>query len=172
VTGADGTVTTLTARHAVVVATGSSVLRPGIAGLREAAPWTSRKGKYQARAVGGVIVARAKGEAVDDRPWGRHAAAADKRAVPQVIFTDPKVASVGLTAAAGLRILNDLGDDVNVIAGGQSLLPIMSMRLATPAHLVDITGIPELHRATASPSSIRYGSAPPPGGCSSRAGDC
>jgi carbon-monoxide dehydrogenase medium subunit len=62
------------------------------------------------------------------------------------------------TSAEAARILNDLGDDVKVIAGGQSLLPIMNMRLATPAHLVDITGIPELHRATASPSSIRYGS--------------
>ncbi|MFG1764576.1 dihydrolipoyl dehydrogenase family protein [Micromonospora parva] len=68
----------------------------------------THQGKYQARAVGDVIVARATGEAVDDRPWGRHVATADARAVPQVVFTDPEVASVGLTAAAaraaGLRI--------------------------------------------------------------------
>ncbi|MEV6442976.1 NAD(P)/FAD-dependent oxidoreductase [Amycolatopsis sp. NPDC051716] len=68
----------------------------------------THQGKYQARAVGDVIVARAKGEPVDDAPWGRHAATADERAVPQVVFTDPEVASVGLTAAkaeaAGLRI--------------------------------------------------------------------
>lgn len=68
----------------------------------------THQGKYQARAVGDVIVARAKGEAADDRPWGRHVATADERAVPQVVFTDPEVASVGLTAAAaeatGLRI--------------------------------------------------------------------
>jgi pyruvate/2-oxoglutarate dehydrogenase complex dihydrolipoamide dehydrogenase (E3) component len=278
-TGADGTVTTLTARHAVVVATGSSALLPGIAGLREAAPWTSREaaaagriparlaiigggvvaaematafaglgstvtvlardgllpqaepfagervrksleeagasvhlgaeaasvnrdgngtvhlklvgseqmeadellvavgrtpntqdigldniglrpggwltvddtlrvtgqdgapvgggwlyaagdvnhhvllthqGKYQARAVGDVIVARAKGEAADDRPWGRHAATADERAVPQVVFTDPEVASVGLTAAAaaaaGLRI-RVIDYDLGAVAG-------------------------------------------------------
>ncbi|WP_290054788.1 dihydrolipoyl dehydrogenase family protein [Amycolatopsis solani] len=67
----------------------------------------THQGKYQARAVGDVIVARAKGEPVDDAPWGRHAATADERAVPQVVFTEPEVASVGLTAAkaeaAGLR---------------------------------------------------------------------
>ena len=68
----------------------------------------THQGKYQGRAVGDVIVARAKGEAVDDGRWGRHAATADERAVPQVVFTDPEIASVGLTAAAaeaaGLRI--------------------------------------------------------------------
>ncbi|MET8998678.1 NAD(P)/FAD-dependent oxidoreductase [Amycolatopsis sp. NPDC004169] len=68
----------------------------------------THQGKYQARAVGDVIVARAKGEPVDDAPWGRHAATADERAVPQVVFTEPEVASVGLTAAkavaAGLNI--------------------------------------------------------------------
>ena len=68
----------------------------------------THQGKYQARAVGDVIVVRAKGEAVEDGRWGRHVATADERAVPQVVFTDPEVASVGLTAAAaeaaGLRI--------------------------------------------------------------------
>ncbi|MBB4689196.1 dihydrolipoyl dehydrogenase family protein [Amycolatopsis jiangsuensis] len=68
----------------------------------------THQGKYQARAVGDVIVARAEGEPVEGGRWGRHAATADERAVPQVIFTEPEVASVGLTAAAaeaaGLRI--------------------------------------------------------------------
>ncbi len=60
----------------------------------------THQGKYQARAAGRVIAARAKGEAVDDRPWGAHVATADARSVPQVTFTDPEVASVGLTEAA------------------------------------------------------------------------
>ncbi|MGK5683667.1 dihydrolipoyl dehydrogenase family protein [Actinoplanes sp. URMC 104] len=68
----------------------------------------THQGKYQARAVGDVIVARAEGETVEDARWGRHVATADERAVPQVVFTDPEVASVGLTAAAaeaaGLRV--------------------------------------------------------------------
>ena len=60
----------------------------------------THQGKYQARAVGDVIVARAKGEDVDDAPWGRHVATADQAAVPQVTFSIPEVASVGLTEAA------------------------------------------------------------------------
>src|SRR4030088_2743023 len=36
------------------------------------------------------------------------------------------------------------GDDGRVLAGGQSLVPIMAFRLARPAHLVDINGVTEL----------------------------
>jgi len=60
----------------------------------------THQGKYQARAAGDVIVARAKGAAVKDQKWGAHVATADHSAVPQVTFTDPEVASVGLTAEA------------------------------------------------------------------------
>ncbi len=64
-------------------------------------------GKYSARATGDVVAARAAGEPVDDGRWGRHATTAQERAVPQVVFTIPEVAGVGLTAAeaeaAGLR---------------------------------------------------------------------
>lgn len=60
----------------------------------------THQGKYQARAAGDVIAARARGEAVDDAPWGRHAATADHAAVPQVTFSIPEVGSVGLTEAA------------------------------------------------------------------------
>src|SRR5690606_6242387 len=63
----------------------------------------THQGKYQARAAGDVIVARATGSAVDDAPWGRHVATADAAAVPQVTFTDPEVASVGRTAAEAER---------------------------------------------------------------------
>jgi carbon-monoxide dehydrogenase medium subunit len=38
------------------------------------------------------------------------------------------------------------GDDGRVLAGGQSLVPIMAFRLARPAHLVDINGVTELAR--------------------------
>ncbi|MGW1540132.1 dihydrolipoyl dehydrogenase family protein [Streptomyces sp. NPDC002309] len=58
----------------------------------------THQGKYQARIAGTVIGARAKNEAIDDTPWGTHVATADHAAVPQVVFTTPEVASVGLTS--------------------------------------------------------------------------
>ena len=36
------------------------------------------------------------------------------------------------------------GDDVRIIAGGQTLVPLMAMRLARPKRLIDIARIPEL----------------------------
>lgn len=68
----------------------------------------THQGKYQARAAGDVIAARSRGEVVADQPWARHVATADHAAVPQVVFSEPEVASVGYTAdaarAAGLTV--------------------------------------------------------------------
>ncbi|MDO4098616.1 dihydrolipoyl dehydrogenase family protein [Clavibacter michiganensis] len=80
----------------------------------------THQGKYQARAAGEVIAARATGGTVDDAPWGVHVATADHRAVPQVTFTDPEVASVGLTAKAaeeaGIR-MRVVDYDLGSVAG-------------------------------------------------------
>lgn len=71
----------------------------------------THQGKYQARAAGDVIAARATGNAVDDAPWGAHVATADHAVVPQVTFSEPEVASVGLTATAA----RDAGFDIRVV---------------------------------------------------------
>jgi dihydrolipoamide dehydrogenase len=80
----------------------------------------THQGKYQGRMAGAAIGARAQGEPVDDAPWGRHVATADKAAVPQVVFTDPEVAAVGLSAAeaeqAGLRV-RAVDHDLAQVAG-------------------------------------------------------
>src|ERR1700752_643656 len=35
-------------------------------------------------------------------------------------------------------MLSQLGEDAKLLAGGQSLIPLMKLRLANPAHLVDL----------------------------------
>jgi carbon-monoxide dehydrogenase medium subunit len=47
--------------------------------------------------------------------------------------------------------------DAKVLAGGQSLVPLLSMRLAAPAMLVDINGIAELAHVTSDGSGVRVG---------------
>lgn len=83
----------------------------------------THQGKYQARAAGDAIAARAAGRALDTAPWGAHVATADHGAVPQVAFTDPEIASVGLTESAarekGLRI-RVLDYDLASVAGAST----------------------------------------------------
>ncbi|MFF3463618.1 dihydrolipoyl dehydrogenase family protein [Streptomyces sp. NPDC002619] len=69
----------------------------------------THQGKYQARIAGAAIAARASGVPIlESDPWGAHAATADHDAVPQVVFTDPEAAAVGLSLAeaeqAGHRV--------------------------------------------------------------------
>jgi pyruvate/2-oxoglutarate dehydrogenase complex dihydrolipoamide dehydrogenase (E3) component len=68
----------------------------------------THEGKYQARIAGAAIGARAAGHPLDTTPWGAHAATADHHAVPQIFFTNPEAAAVGLSAEqaeqAGHRI--------------------------------------------------------------------
>jgi dihydrolipoamide dehydrogenase len=71
----------------------------------------THQGKYQARAAGDVIAARSRGEVVADDAWGRHVATADHAAVPQVVFSEPEVASVGLTADAA----REAGREIEVV---------------------------------------------------------
>ncbi len=80
----------------------------------------THQGKYQARAAGEAIAARLQGRPVADGPWGANAATADHAAVPHVVFSDPEVASVGLTeASARERGLNvrAVEYDLGAVAG-------------------------------------------------------
>ncbi|MFB8079181.1 dihydrolipoyl dehydrogenase family protein [Streptomyces sp. NPDC056013] len=64
----------------------------------------THQGKYQARIAGAAIAARAKDTgALDESSWGAHAATADHAAVPQVVFSDPEAAAVGLSLAEAER---------------------------------------------------------------------
>ena len=48
------------------------------------------------------------------------------------------------SVADALSLLGQYGEEAKVIAGGHSLLPMMKLRFAEPAHLIDINGIDEL----------------------------
>lgn len=45
---------------------------------------------------------------------------------------------------AAVELLAELGDDAKLIAGGQSLVPMLALRLAVPEHLVDVRRIDQL----------------------------
>ncbi|MFJ1777233.1 dihydrolipoyl dehydrogenase family protein [Streptomyces anulatus] len=80
----------------------------------------THQGKYQARIAGAAIAARTGKTPLETAPWGAHAATADHGAVPQVVFTDPEAASVGLTLAeaerAGHRV-RAVDHDLAAVAG-------------------------------------------------------
>jgi carbon-monoxide dehydrogenase medium subunit len=48
------------------------------------------------------------------------------------------------TVAEAVDLLAEYGDEASVLAGGQSLIPLLALRLARPAVLIDINGIAEL----------------------------
>lgn len=58
-----------------------------------------------------------------------------------------------------LEALHQGGTEARVIAGGQSLMPMLNMRLARPATLVDITRIPELSRIETKGDHVTVGAA-------------
>lgn len=54
-------------------------------------------------------------------------------------------------------MLAALGPEAKVLAGGQSLMPLLNMRLAAPAHLVDINRLTELAYVSVSDSQVSIG---------------
>ncbi|MFD0366102.1 dihydrolipoyl dehydrogenase family protein [Nocardia sp. GCM10030253] len=76
-------------------------------------------GKYQARVCGDVIAARAEGRELSQ---ARFAATADHEQVPQVVFTAPEVASVGLTEAAARKAGYSVqAVEIDIAVAGSSL---------------------------------------------------
>ena len=61
------------------------------------------------------------------------------------------------TIAEALALLGEAGDDAKVLAGGQSLGPMLNMRLVRTRRLIDITGIPDLHQITDDGNAIVFG---------------
>ena len=56
-----------------------------------------------------------------------------------------------------LHDLDEAGEHPKVLAGGQSLLPLLSMRLASPGHLVDINALTGLDEIVVTATEVRVG---------------
>jgi carbon-monoxide dehydrogenase medium subunit len=61
------------------------------------------------------------------------------------------------TLGEATALLARLGEDAKVLSGGQSLIPLMKLRLASPAHLVDINGISGLSGIREADGFLRIG---------------
>jgi carbon-monoxide dehydrogenase medium subunit len=66
-------------------------------------------------------------------------------------------AARSIEEAVGL--LEEFGDDAKVIAGGQSLVPMLALRLASFGHLVDVWSIPELRGVERGNGTVSIGAA-------------
>jgi aerobic carbon-monoxide dehydrogenase medium subunit len=62
------------------------------------------------------------------------------------------------TVDDAVRALAEAGEDAKVLAGGQSLLPVLRMRLAAPSKLVDLGRVPELRGVREDGDAIMIGS--------------
>ena len=56
-----------------------------------------------------------------------------------------------------LALLDQYGEEIKVLAGGQSFVPLLNMRLAAPTYIVDINHISELHYFETEPDYLAIG---------------
>lgn len=61
------------------------------------------------------------------------------------------------TVEEAVRVLAEVGHDGKILAGGQSLIPILNMRLASPAHIIDINRVTGLDGVDVGPDHVRVG---------------
>ncbi|MGO8957307.1 MAG: FAD binding domain-containing protein [Streptosporangiaceae bacterium] len=71
--------------------------------------------------------------------------------LPQFDYAAPE------TVAAAVDLLAEHQDEASVLAGGQSLIPLLALRLARPAVLIDINGIDELSGVSAADGRVAIG---------------
>ena len=71
--------------------------------------------------------------------------------LPEVDYEAPT------TVAEAVDLLAEHGDEASVLAGGQSLIPLLALRLARPAVLIDINGVHELAGVSATDGQVAIG---------------
>ena len=55
------------------------------------------------------------------------------------------------------KMLSQLGEEARLLAGGQSLIPLMKLRFANPKHLVDLNFIPRISYIKGDKETLRFG---------------
>ena len=65
------------------------------------------------------------------------------------------------TVADAVGLIDEYGEDAKVIAGGQSLVPMLAMRLARFDNLIDIARVDELAGITVADDEVRIGATTP-----------
>src|ERR1700745_4163877 len=93
---------------------------------------------------------------VANEPWrAREKLPPDRRAalmkLPPVEYEAPT------TVAEAIDLLAEHDDEASVLAGGQSLIPLLALRLARPAVLIDINGVAELSGVSATDGRVAIG---------------
>ncbi len=63
------------------------------------------------------------------------------------------------SSSEAAEALRELGSEARILAGGQSLLPMLSIRLASPSHLIDIGRADDLSHITTATESLTVGAA-------------
>jgi aerobic carbon-monoxide dehydrogenase medium subunit len=71
--------------------------------------------------------------------------------LPPVDYEAPR------TVAEAVELLAEHRDEASVLAGGQSLIPLLALRLARPALLIDINGVAELSGVAATNGGVTIG---------------
>src|SRR5262249_10259624 len=83
----------------------------------------------------------------DDPPpaaLAREGLAADSTGEARLMFPSEFEYFAPATIDEALALLSRYGDDAKVLAGGQSLLPMMKLRIASPRYLIDINRVDSL----------------------------
>jgi carbon-monoxide dehydrogenase medium subunit len=70
---------------------------------------------------------------------------------PPFAYHDPQ------TVDEALDLLAESGEDASVLAGGQSLIPLMNMRLSRPDVVIDVNGVGALDEVTVTPDTVTIG---------------
>src|SRR6185369_6661497 len=99
--------------------------------------------------AGGTVVR------VTNESWRVRNNCPDRRAMPMKL---PEVEyEAPTTVAEAVDLLAEHGDEASVLAGGQSLIPLLALRLARPEVLIDINRVDELSGVSAADGHVTIG---------------